>query len=98
MSEASTRYLTPQDAATYLGGLNSRSVTRWAREGYLPAYPLGEDMLAYPQQNALAPQYPNNDRQIWRALQRILGRLRHGGLAQQAGGELEVADVSPPTA
>jgi excisionase family DNA binding protein len=42
MSEASTRYLTPQDAAAYLGGLNSRTVTRWAREGYLPAYPLGE--------------------------------------------------------
>jgi excisionase family DNA binding protein len=29
-------------AANYLGGLNSRTVTRWAREGYLPAYPIGE--------------------------------------------------------
>lgn len=26
----------------FLGGLNSRTVTRWAREGYLPAYPIGE--------------------------------------------------------
>ena len=42
MSEASTRFLTAEDAATYLGGLNSRTVTRWAREGYLPAFPIGE--------------------------------------------------------
>ena len=37
-----TRFLTPGEAAEYLGGLNSRTVTRWAREGYLPAYPIGE--------------------------------------------------------
>jgi excisionase family DNA binding protein len=42
MSEAGKRFLTAEDAATYLGGLNSRTVTRWAREGYLPAYPIGE--------------------------------------------------------
>ncbi|MGC2656933.1 MAG: helix-turn-helix domain-containing protein [Bryobacteraceae bacterium] len=36
------RFLGPEDAAEYLGGLNSRTVTRWAREGYLPAYPIGE--------------------------------------------------------
>jgi excisionase family DNA binding protein len=36
------KFLTPQEAATYLGGLNTRTVTRWAREGYLPAYPIGE--------------------------------------------------------
>jgi excisionase family DNA binding protein len=36
------RFLTADEAATYLGGLNSRTVTRWAREGYLPAYPIGE--------------------------------------------------------
>ena len=42
MSEATTRFLTPADAATFLGGLNARTVTRWAREGYLPAYPIGE--------------------------------------------------------
>lgn len=40
--KAATRFLTPEEAAAYLGGLNSRPVTRWAREGYLPAYPLGE--------------------------------------------------------
>jgi len=39
---AADRFLTPEEAAAYLGGLNSRTVTRWAREGYLPAYPLGE--------------------------------------------------------
>lgn len=36
------KFLTPEKAAAYLGGLNSRTVTRWAREGYLPAYPIGE--------------------------------------------------------
>lgn len=36
------RFLTPDQAAEYLGGLNSRTVTRWAREGYLPSYPIGE--------------------------------------------------------
>jgi hypothetical protein len=36
------RFLDPEQAAMFLGGLNSRTVTRWAREGYLPAYPIGE--------------------------------------------------------
>lgn len=36
------RFLTPVQAAEYLGGINSRTVTRWAREGYLPSYPIGE--------------------------------------------------------
>jgi glycine/D-amino acid oxidase-like deaminating enzyme len=36
------RYLSPVEAAHFLGGLNSRTVVRWAREGYLPSYPLGE--------------------------------------------------------
>lgn len=36
------RFLTPEQASEYLGGLNSRTVTRWAREGYLPSYPIGE--------------------------------------------------------
>jgi excisionase family DNA binding protein len=35
-------FLTPEEAATFLGGLHARTVTRWAREGYLPAYPIGE--------------------------------------------------------
>ena len=38
-------FLNPEQAANYLGGLNSRTVTRWAREGYLPAYPIGEGKL-----------------------------------------------------
>lgn len=36
------RFLDAEQAAVFLGGLNSRTVTRWAREGYLPAYPIGE--------------------------------------------------------
>jgi excisionase family DNA binding protein len=36
------RYLTPAEAANYLGGINARTVTRWAREAYLPAIPIGE--------------------------------------------------------
>ena len=36
------RFLTPDEAADFLGGLNSRTVTRWAREGYIPAFPVGE--------------------------------------------------------
>lgn len=33
--------LTPRAAAAYLG-LDVKTVTRWARKGYLPAHPLGE--------------------------------------------------------
>jgi len=40
--EANHRFLTPSEAAEFLGGLHSRTVTRWAREGYLPSYPIGE--------------------------------------------------------
>lgn len=36
------KYLDSAQAAAFLGGLNSRTVTRWARQGYLPAYPMGE--------------------------------------------------------
>ena len=36
------RFLDPEQAAAFLGGLDSRTVTRWAREGYVPSYPLGE--------------------------------------------------------
>jgi excisionase family DNA binding protein len=38
----SAKFLTADEAAAYLGGLNSRTVTRWAREGYIPAIPIGE--------------------------------------------------------
>jgi excisionase family DNA binding protein len=40
--ETRNRFLTSDQAAEFLGGLNSRTVTRWAREGYLPSYPIGE--------------------------------------------------------
>jgi excisionase family DNA binding protein len=33
--------MTPATAAAYLG-LDAKTVTRWARQGYLPAHPLGE--------------------------------------------------------
>jgi excisionase family DNA binding protein len=36
------RFLDAKQAAVFLGGLNFRTVLRWAREGYLPAYPVGE--------------------------------------------------------
>jgi excisionase family DNA binding protein len=33
--------MTPGAAAAYLG-LDAKTVTRWARQGYLPAHPLGQ--------------------------------------------------------
>jgi hypothetical protein len=42
MNDTSTSFLNAEQAAQFLGGLNSRTVIRWAREGYLPAYPIGE--------------------------------------------------------
>jgi len=42
MNEMSASFLNAEQAAQFLGGLNSRTVTRWSREGYLPGYPLGE--------------------------------------------------------
>ncbi len=41
------QFLTPEEASCYLGGFNSRTITRWAREGYLPAYPIGEGRRRY---------------------------------------------------
>jgi len=46
MSESSENFgdlqpLTPAGAAQYLG-LDAKTITRWARQGYLPAHPLGE--------------------------------------------------------
>jgi excisionase family DNA binding protein len=41
-SSRTLKFLDPEQAADFLGGLNSRTVTRWAREGYLPSYPIGE--------------------------------------------------------
>jgi predicted site-specific integrase-resolvase len=39
MNDSSACFLNAVQAAQFLGGLNARTVTRWAREGYLPAYP-----------------------------------------------------------
>jgi len=36
-----TRPMTPRNAAEYLG-MDEKTVTRWARCGYLPAHPPGE--------------------------------------------------------
>jgi len=33
--------MTPKSAAAFLG-LDEKTITRWARKGYLPAHPLGE--------------------------------------------------------
>lgn len=42
MIDSSASFLNAEQAAQFLGGLHIRTVTRWAREGYLPAYPIGE--------------------------------------------------------
>ena len=38
----SYEFLTPEQASTFLGGVHPRTLTRWAREGSIPAYPLGD--------------------------------------------------------
>jgi len=40
-ARSASRPMTPQEAAVYLG-LDVKTVTRWARIGYLPAHALGE--------------------------------------------------------
>jgi excisionase family DNA binding protein len=42
VSSDSNPFLTPEQAANFLGGMNPRTLTRWAREGLIPAYPMGE--------------------------------------------------------
>jgi excisionase family DNA binding protein len=42
ISASTERFIDAEEASRFLGGLNSRTVVRWAREGYLPAYPIGE--------------------------------------------------------
>lgn len=36
------RFLTPEALLPSLGVINPRTLTRWAREGYIPAIPIGE--------------------------------------------------------
>ncbi|MGP8260086.1 MAG: helix-turn-helix domain-containing protein [Acidobacteriaceae bacterium] len=38
--------MTPQEAADFLG-LDEKTVTRWARSGYLPGHPIGEGKRKY---------------------------------------------------
>jgi excisionase family DNA binding protein len=38
--------MTPGEAAAYLG-LDVKTIGRWARQGYLPAHPLGEGKKKY---------------------------------------------------
>lgn len=42
MTESFAGFLNAEQAAEFLGGLNTRTVTKWSREGYLPSYPIGE--------------------------------------------------------
>jgi len=39
---SSDRFLTAEEAAEFLGGINPHTLVRRAREGQVPAYPLGE--------------------------------------------------------
>ena len=41
-TDTHARYLTTEEAAAHLGAIHPRTVARWAREGYLPAIPVGE--------------------------------------------------------
>lgn len=38
--------MTPQQAAAFLG-LDDKTITRWARNGYLPAHPMGQGKKKY---------------------------------------------------
>jgi predicted site-specific integrase-resolvase len=42
MNESCAGFMNTEQAAQFLGGMNTRTITRWSREGYLPAYPIGE--------------------------------------------------------
>ena len=41
-----SRPMTPKEAAAFLG-LDDKTITRWARKGYLPAHPMGEGKKKY---------------------------------------------------
>lgn len=41
-----SRPMTPQEAAAFLG-LDNKTITRWARQGYLPAHPMGQGKKKY---------------------------------------------------
>jgi predicted site-specific integrase-resolvase len=66
MDDCCAGFLNAEQAAEFLGGLNTRTVTRWSREGYLPSYPIGEGKRRL-------WRYLKADLAAW-----MLGR-RHGG-------------------
>lgn len=41
-----SRPMTPKEAAAFLG-LDVKTITRWARQGYLPAHPMGQGKKKY---------------------------------------------------
>jgi len=45
-ASTSPRPMTPQGAADFLG-LDEKTITRWARKGYLPGHPVGEGKRKY---------------------------------------------------
>ncbi len=36
-----SRFLNPREAGEFIG-MDEKTITRWARKGYIPAHPLGE--------------------------------------------------------
>jgi len=42
----SLRPMTPKETAAFLG-LDEKTITRWARQGYLPAHPMGQGKKKY---------------------------------------------------
>ena len=42
MDIGTERYMNSREAGLFLGGVAQGTVNRWAREGYLPAHPMGE--------------------------------------------------------
>lgn len=69
---AQLRFLDAAQAAEVLGGFNPRTVSRWAREGYLPAYPVGEGKRR-------VWRFLQHDLEQWMSARRT-GHSPHGGL------------------
>ena len=42
VSTLNSAYLTPDEAAAHLGGIDPRTLTKWARQKKVPAYPVGD--------------------------------------------------------
>jgi len=77
-NDLSHAFLTAEEAAEFLGRVNPRTLTRWARGGQIPAYPLGEgrrrlwrfrraDLLVWMQSRRSGPS-PLEDSRDWSRL------------------------------